>query len=173
MGEKQHLGKIQGQAQTFGCGSKPMVVFWGRFATHFSLFWWGLGYGLLTHGHLGVAQNQPGGVKQLLVQFWYRFFSHSHLVGHLLTVGMPSDMASRTEHLHEIVGRFQTCIDDPDSPDSPLKSSRWVCVKLRALPPRQNGKAVKWVFRLVFLQSLRVLFVAPSNTSPPDEILGT
>ena len=26
-----------------GCGSKPMVPFWGRCTTHFSLFQWGLG----------------------------------------------------------------------------------------------------------------------------------
>ena len=29
-----------------GCGSKPMVSFWGRCTTHFSLFQWGLGCSL-------------------------------------------------------------------------------------------------------------------------------
>ena len=28
------------------CGSKPMVPFWGRCTTQFSLFWWGLGCSL-------------------------------------------------------------------------------------------------------------------------------
>ena len=31
------------QGSATGRGSKPMVPFWGRCTTHFSLFWWGLG----------------------------------------------------------------------------------------------------------------------------------
>ena len=45
-----------------GCGSKPMVPFWGRCSTHFSLFWWGLGcslgYGILTRGQVTQTKHQ-------------------------------------------------------------------------------------------------------------------
>ena len=43
----------------YGCGSKPMVPFWGRCTTHFSLCWWGLFTGgtiwLLTRGHIDLS----------------------------------------------------------------------------------------------------------------------
>ena len=38
-----------------GCGSKPMVPFWGRclyFSGDWDVHW---GYGLLTHGHIDTA----------------------------------------------------------------------------------------------------------------------
>ena len=40
-----------------GCGSKPMVPFWGRCTTHFSLFEWGLGC------PLGVRDFDPQPLK--------------------------------------------------------------------------------------------------------------
>ena len=44
--------------QPFGCGSKPMVPFWGMCTTHFRTYFSGVWdvhctFGLLTHGHLG------------------------------------------------------------------------------------------------------------------------
>ena len=47
----------------FGCGSKPMVPFWGRCTTHFKTYFSGdwdvhWGYGSLTHGHLRECAQQ-------------------------------------------------------------------------------------------------------------------
>ena len=48
-------GRLSGEIS--GCGSKPMVPFWGRCTTHFSRDFSGdwdvhWGYGILTHGHI-------------------------------------------------------------------------------------------------------------------------
>ena len=53
---------------TYGCGSKPMVPFWGRCTTHLVYFgvyvspdWDGHeGYGILTHGHLLLFHHSQG-----------------------------------------------------------------------------------------------------------------
>ena len=42
-----------------GCGSKPMVPFWGRCTTHFTLFQWGLGCSLEVRG----LDSWPGASK--------------------------------------------------------------------------------------------------------------
>ena len=46
----------------FGHGSKPMLPFWDRCTTHFSLFWWGLGCSLGARGFdplRNVARHSP------------------------------------------------------------------------------------------------------------------
>ena len=54
-------------SDTNGCGSKPMVPFWGRCTTHFSPFLWGLGCSL------GVRDVDPwpNGTGR---QKWWFFF---------------------------------------------------------------------------------------------------
>ena len=45
-----------------GCGSKPMVPFWGRCTTHFNPFWWGLGCSL------GVLAFDPWPCRSITCQ---------------------------------------------------------------------------------------------------------
>ena len=59
-------------AEQHGCGSKPMVPFWGRRTTNFlNLFCWGLGCSLggtlwlLTHGHVLPLFDQDDELKEI------------------------------------------------------------------------------------------------------------
>ena len=59
-----------------GCGSKPMVPFWGRCTTHVSLVYfsrdWDVrwGYGILTHGQVG---NWPLRLGRPQGSFWLQW----------------------------------------------------------------------------------------------------
>ena len=65
-GESEFALEGSRERQRRGCGSKPMVQFWGRCTTHFCLFsgdwdvYWG--YGILTHGHM-VVEHEVGSLS--------------------------------------------------------------------------------------------------------------
>ena len=54
-----------------GCGSKPMVPFWGRCTTHFSLFSWDWdvhwGYGVLTRSQMEPRTKTCGPIPGLIL----------------------------------------------------------------------------------------------------------
>ena len=75
------LGQIQSASLRCGCGSKPMVPFWGRCTTHFRTYFsgdWNVhwGYGILTHGHMAPAfvvsfHGPMASISKIQPSFWY------------------------------------------------------------------------------------------------------
>ena len=89
-----------------GCGSKPMVPFWDRCTTHFSLFWWGLACSL------GVRGFDPWPVGRTLILQSPKLISvlrpHSDACSEFSDFsGCP--LPSET-HWHPISARASSCI---------------------------------------------------------------
>ena len=53
------MAVAQNQWYHFGVGSPPILVYFSGD--------WDVGYGILTHGHMGLAQNETAGVTQVVV----------------------------------------------------------------------------------------------------------